>query len=60
MSLKKSWVQDAKESEVGKLISKISLRTGTQNPPGSKYVTGPSKSEVSDEVGIYFQDPTAT
>lgn len=57
--MKTTWVQDAKETEVSSLISRMTARNIATSPPGSKYVVGPSKSGKYGEKGIYFQDPTA-
>jgi hypothetical protein len=54
------WVQDAKTVEVSKLIKIFNERNAQyiQNT-GSQYITGPSRSGRSDEIGIYFTDPTS-
>lgn len=57
--VKGSWVQDAGQKALPKLISEITLRNIKHSPKGSGYVIGPSRSGKSGEQGIYFQDPTA-
>lgn len=55
----KSWVRDAKKTEVAEIISEFNIRTGTPNPPDSKYVPGPCRNGNPDEAGIYLENPTA-
>ena len=56
--MKDKWVQDAKTIDASSIITDITLRNlGYIRRTGSKYVTGPSKSGNSDDVGIYFRAP---
>ena len=57
-----SWVRDATSKEAEKLIMEKNAqikREPDKWPKGSKYVTGSSKSGSTNEVGIYFYNPTA-
>ena len=56
--MRKTWVQDAKETKVPGLIEKMTARNIGRHPQGSKYVVGEPKSGRTDEKGIYFEDPT--
>ena len=57
--MKTTWVQDAKLEDVISLIERMTTRTASNSPKGSKYKTGVPKSRRPDEMGIYFEDPTA-
>lgn len=57
----KSWVQDATQEQAEKLIMEKNAqieREPDKLPKGSRYEIGPSKSGNTNEVGIYFYDPT--
>lgn len=57
--MKARWVRDAKTTDVSSIIMDMAVRNSEYiSNTGSKYVTGPSKSGNSDDVGIYFRDPT--
>lgn len=58
--MEKTWVQDVKKSKASQFISKTMKRNIGKMPHGSQYVTGPNRSGNSDEVGIYFKDPTTS
>lgn len=60
-NIKETWVQDIKTTEIIPTMMKLAENNAKyiQNT-GSEYITGPSKSGRSDEVGIYFRDPTSS
>ena len=58
--MKKTWVQDSNTTEVLSVMMKmIESNKDYIHKTGSKYITGRSKSGKSNDVGIYFVDPTA-
>ena len=57
--MKKTWVQDSNATEVlSVMMSMIENNKEYIHDTGSKYITGPSKSGKSNDIGIYFVDPT--
>ena len=57
--MKRTWIQDIAESGAKKLISDITMQNYGKMPLSSKYVTGKPKSKKPNQIGIYFEDPTA-
>ena len=60
-NIRETWVQDVKTTEIEQIMTRLNEDNAQyiQNT-GSQYTTGPSKSGRSDEVGIYFRDPTSS
>lgn len=60
-NIREIWVQDVKTTEIEQIMARLKEDNARyiQNT-GSQYITGPSKSGRSDELGIYFRDPTSS
>lgn len=58
--MKETWVQDANFTQALSIITNLTEKNAEYiRNTGSRYITGPSKSEDINDVGIYFIDPTA-
>ena len=59
--MKRTWVTDVSPDNLSRLLQEFyDISKDYCDRTGAYYVKGDSKSGKSEEVGIYFEDPTAT